>query len=152
MLCVSFTWPFFFLFLTDRQTTRDQITRDRRSKRTWSNCVLCIPFILGGSPNKCWLLTCDACVITTWRLGLRTLLVARNNNASADFCASMLLLHWSSGISDFDGLAPIRGLKTANYFRPQTISWKEKTFSPKHPWRTNRIKWDMRISFNEERI
>ena len=38
--------------------------------------VLCIPFILSGGPNECWLHTCDACVITTWKLGLRTPLVA----------------------------------------------------------------------------
>ena len=49
------------------------------SKRAWSNCVLCIPLILRGSPDKCWLLTCDACVITTWRLGLQAPLVARSN-------------------------------------------------------------------------
>ena len=48
--------------------------------------VLCIPFILSGSSNECWLHTCDACVITTWRLGLRAPLVARNNplNAKSD--------------------------------------------------------------------
>ena len=44
----------------------------------WSNCVLCIPFILSGGPIERWLHTCDACVITTWRSGLRTPLVARN--------------------------------------------------------------------------
>ena len=33
--------------------------------RAWSKCVLCI---LGGSPNECWLHTCDACVITTWHM------------------------------------------------------------------------------------
>ena len=37
-----------------------------------------IPFIL--SPNECWLHTCDACVRATWRLGLRSLLVARNDD------------------------------------------------------------------------
>ena len=36
------------------------------------------PFILSGSRNKCWLHTCDSCVITAWRLGLRAPLVARN--------------------------------------------------------------------------
>ena len=51
---------------------------DRSSKHAWSACVLWIPFILSGSPNECWLHTCDACVITTWRLGLRAPLVARN--------------------------------------------------------------------------
>ena len=39
---------------------------------------MCIPFILSGSPNKC----CDACVITTWRLGLLAPLVTHNNNNS----------------------------------------------------------------------
>ena len=34
--------------------------------------------ILGGSPNECWLHTCNACVITSSRLGLRAPLVARN--------------------------------------------------------------------------
>ena len=37
--------------VTDGQNTRDQITSDRRSKRAWSKCVLCIPYILSGSPN-----------------------------------------------------------------------------------------------------
>ena len=40
--------------------------------------VLCSPFILSGSPNECWLQTCDACLITAWRLTLRAPLVARN--------------------------------------------------------------------------
>ena len=65
--------------VTDSQSTRDQITSDRRFKCAWSNCVLCIPSILSGSPNECWLHTRDACVITTWRLGLRAPLVARND-------------------------------------------------------------------------
>ena len=30
------------------------------------------------SPNKCWLHTCDACVITTWRLGLWANLFVRS--------------------------------------------------------------------------
>ena len=64
--------------VSDSQNTRNHITSDRRSKRAWSYCVLCIPFILSGSPNQCWLHTCDACLITTWRLGLRAPLVARN--------------------------------------------------------------------------
>ena len=37
---------------TDSQNMRDQITRGRRSKHGWSHCLLCIPFILSGSPNK----------------------------------------------------------------------------------------------------
>ena len=52
----------------------------RWSKLAWSNSVLCIPFTLSGRPNECLLHTCDACVITTLRLGLRTPLVACNND------------------------------------------------------------------------
>ena len=37
---------------TDSQNTRVQITRGRRSKRTRSNCVLCIPFILSGKSKR----------------------------------------------------------------------------------------------------
>ena len=37
---------------TDSQNMRDQITRGRRSKHGWSHCLLCIPFILSGNPNK----------------------------------------------------------------------------------------------------
>ena len=59
----------------DGQNTRGQITSDRRSKRECANRILCIPFILSGGANECWLHTCDACVITTWRLGLRAPLV-----------------------------------------------------------------------------
>ena len=69
------------VYLTDGYNTLDQITRGRRSKRARSNCVLCIPFIFSGRPNDCWLHTCDACVITTWRLGLRAPLFARNYDA-----------------------------------------------------------------------
>ena len=29
-------------------------------------------------PNKCWIHTCNACIITTWRLGLPAPLVAHN--------------------------------------------------------------------------
>ena len=52
--------------VTDGQHTCDQITRVQLHAIT-------------GSPNECWLHTCDACIITTWRLGLWALLVARNN-------------------------------------------------------------------------
>ena len=66
------------LYVTDSQNRRDQITRDRRSRPLWSNCVLCIPFILSGISNECWLHTCDVCVMITWRLGLRATRGARN--------------------------------------------------------------------------
>ena len=65
--------------MRDCQNTRDQIKGDRRSKCAGIKCFLCIPFILSGSPNECWLNTCDLCVITTgWRLGLWAALVAHN--------------------------------------------------------------------------
>ena len=44
--------------------------------------VLCVfhSFLVKSrwSPNECWLQTCDACVITTRRLGLRAPLVTQN--------------------------------------------------------------------------
>ena len=46
------------------------ITSDIRSKHTCSKCILCIPYILCGTPNE-WLHTCNACIITTWRLELQ---------------------------------------------------------------------------------
>ena len=36
----------------DCHNTRDQVASDRRSKRERSNCILCIPFILSGSPKN----------------------------------------------------------------------------------------------------
>ena len=58
----------------DGQKMLDHITSEtcRKSKCVWSKCVLCIPYILSGNPNECWLhtCTCDRFVITTWRLGL----------------------------------------------------------------------------------
>ena len=69
--------------VTDGQNPYVQITSDRRSKYAWAKCVLCIPNILSGSPIECWLHTCDTCLITTWRLGLKAPLVARNNWTSA---------------------------------------------------------------------
>ena len=65
---------------THSQNTCDHAKSDSKSKRAWSNCVLCIPFILSGSPNECCLHTCDACVIKTWRLGLRATRGARNKS------------------------------------------------------------------------
>ena len=71
MLCaLSFTWVIV--------KTRIIILRVIEGSNARDHCVLCIPFILSGSPNHCLLHTCDACLITTWRLGLRAPLVARN--------------------------------------------------------------------------
>ena len=75
LLCLSFTWQ------ADVLTVKTRFIRLRgvdRPKRAWPNCVLCIPFIFSGSSNDCWLHMCDACVITTWRLGLRAPFVARS--------------------------------------------------------------------------
>ena len=66
--------------LTDGQNTREKIIRGRRSKYAWSNCISRIPFILSGSPNKCWPHTFNASVITTWRLGLRVTRGASNKS------------------------------------------------------------------------
>ena len=60
-------WALGKFHVKDSQSMPDQIMSDRRSKHAWSNCVLCIPFIVGGSPNEYWLHKCDACVIKTWR-------------------------------------------------------------------------------------
>ena len=50
---------------------------------TW---YMCIPFILSGSPKnlkKSWLHVCRARAITTWRIGLRAPLFARNYEMDA---------------------------------------------------------------------
>ena len=53
------------------------ITSDIRSKCMCSKCFRRIPYILCGSLNE-WLHTCQACIITTWRLELQAPLVARD--------------------------------------------------------------------------
>ena len=63
----SFTWQMLKACMIRLRGVEGQDTR-----------VLCIPFILSGSPNECWLNTCDTCVITTWRLGSRTPIVTHN--------------------------------------------------------------------------
>ena len=75
LLCVSFT----------QQMVKTHVIRLWVVEGpNWSNCVPCIPYILSGSPNECWLHTCDGCVITTWRLGWRAPLVACDNNNDDD--------------------------------------------------------------------
>ena len=51
--------------------TRHQITSDGGSKRDSLDCVLCIPFILSGCLNECWLRTCHAISQKITRLQLR---------------------------------------------------------------------------------
>ena len=55
----------------------------------------------------------------------------------------MLLLHWSGGISDFDRLAPILSLKTANYGRQQFLE-KRKLFRANSG---NALRWLFIISY-----
>ena len=64
--------------VTDVQNTRNQL-QVIEGPNARENCVKCIPFVL--SMRLCKLHTCDACVITTWRLGLQAPLVVRNNSA-----------------------------------------------------------------------
>ena len=64
VFCVSFTWQTVKTRVIRLQEVEGQITHDQI-------CVMCIPFILSGSPFQ-MLATyiCDACIITTSRLGL----------------------------------------------------------------------------------
>ena len=89
----------FYCFTCSNQRLRSAGDNDRRSKCSFSNAMLCVsftwqmvetrvfrliegpnardlpvpPLILSGSPNKCWLHACDACVIRIWRLGMLTI-------------------------------------------------------------------------------
>ena len=128
--------------LTDGQNTSDKLTSDRRSKRTWLNCVLCIPFILSGSPNESWLHTSDACVITTWILGLRFPLVACSNkkhsrkSAVKQYWAQISLVKNSKWQWPYSFNAQCR-LANSKYFSSQTTSCKiqfQLTVTWK-PWR-----------------
>ena len=60
------------LHATNDQTTCDQIARDRKSKRAWSYCVLCIPFIPSGSPNEYWLPFSSPEPVVSWSRGRET--------------------------------------------------------------------------------
>ena len=48
------------------QNVHDQITRLIEGPNVHDR-VLCISFILNGSPNDCWLHTCQACTIAIWK-------------------------------------------------------------------------------------
>ena len=50
------------IHMIDGQNMSDQIMSDRKSKHKQSNCVLCFPFILSGSPNKLMLATYMRCM------------------------------------------------------------------------------------------
>ena len=75
-------------------------------------------YILSGSSNKCWLHTCHACVITTWRLGLLALLVARKHGKRTDLKRlnnELILVDWVL-------------VSLTNFFPPENIF---QTFCPK---------------------
>ena len=74
VFCVSFTWQTVKTRVIRLQEVEGQILHDQI-------CVMCIPFILSGSPFQ-MLATyiCDACIITTSRLGLGAPLVSHNQN------------------------------------------------------------------------
>ena len=74
LFCVSFTWQTVKTHVIRLQEVEGQITHDQI-------CVMCIPFILSGSPFQ-MLATyiCNACMITTSRLGLGAPLVSHNQN------------------------------------------------------------------------
>ena len=72
LLCVRFTW----------QMVKTRVTRLRRVEgRNACDQVRFFAFllILSGSPNECWLHTCDACVSRIRKLELRAPLIARHN-------------------------------------------------------------------------
>ena len=53
--------------------------RGVEGRNTRDQIAFIVPYILSGSPNECWLHTCDVRVIKE-RLGLQAPLVARNNS------------------------------------------------------------------------
>ena len=71
-LCVCFTW----------KLVKTRVIRLR--VREGPNARDQIPFIPSESPNECWLHTCDACLITTWRLGLQATRGARKYSLSCN--------------------------------------------------------------------
>ena len=91
VLCVGFSWQMV-------QTCVIRL-RGKRLKRACSNCVLYILFILSGGPNKCWLHTCDACVITNTRFcGLLLSPATKFNNVcvlfkTSKFCSRILKMY-----------------------------------------------------------
>ena len=60
------------------QIAHDQVTSGSKSQCTLPDCIIYIPFILSGSPNKHQLHKCFSCIKATWRLELWALLETRN--------------------------------------------------------------------------
>ena len=86
--------PLHKFHMTDGQNMHDQITSDQRSKCVRPKCVMCIPFILSGSPHEYWLHICDTCIIKTWRLGLRPHIDLVDSKASTMYCHIQISHFW----------------------------------------------------------
>ena len=65
--------------LVEGQNARDQVTTDKRFKRSSSEFILCISLTLSGSLNECWLHSNHASVTITWRLGLYAFIISTIN-------------------------------------------------------------------------
>ena len=87
-------WKALCRFLvTDGQNTCDHITRCRRSKPARSNCILCIPFILSGSPNKIMLAT-YSCTCNTCNNNLEIIRIAASSCLPATTSTIIVPLHY----------------------------------------------------------
>ena len=71
VLCVSFTWQMFKTRVIRLRGVEGRNARDQIAFCAFHSFLV-------GVQTKCWLHTCDTCIMTTWRLGLRAPLVARN--------------------------------------------------------------------------
>lgn len=65
--------------LVEGQNARDQVTTDKRFKRSSSEFILCISLILSRSLNECWLHSNHARLTITWRLGLYAIIITTIN-------------------------------------------------------------------------
>ena len=65
--------------LVEGQNARDQVTTDKRFKRSSSEFILCISLILSRSLNECWLHSNHASLTITWRLGLYAIIITTIN-------------------------------------------------------------------------
>ena len=77
-IALSFYSAFRRFHAIESQNARDWIVSDRQSKPAWLYCVLRFPFVLSESAKERWLRICRACVMATWRWGLRAPLVTRS--------------------------------------------------------------------------
>ena len=108
VLCISFIWQMVKTHMIRLRGVEGQDAFDL----CICLCVLCIPYILSGSPNECCLHTCNAWVIKTWRLGLWAPLVACSNKTGPLFlelndAKTQLSLSKDSEQRDADSLTSI---------------------------------------------